>query len=237
MALYILKDRMGEIIMDYEVIRVLAIFIVFIIMMVILIRKRIYSKILSKTKYSFITIFIILNLFIFIGKFVWDFPYEGTILKFSKVDNIITHFIEKDKIIKKYVFDDYAYVLYNCSDDSIPKFMSFSKNKNGNWKAENMSYIVRDKIVTAYDSIICISKIPSKNSVALEVYYPYVNKNEKYKISDSLNSKFDTFIDKKTKYNDEEENRDNIISVVIIDGKVDKNYTLYLNGKKFKPFK
>lgn len=223
--------------MDYYAIRGLIVFAIFIILIFILINKKIYKILNLKIKNWFVTIMVILLSFIIICSIIWYFPYEGTILKFSNVDNIITHFIEKDKIIRKYVFDDYAFVLYNYDDNLIPKFMSFSKNEKGEWTANNMSYFSKEKMVTAYNNLILVSKIPSKNSVAIEIYSPYAIKDEEYQISDSLNSKFDTFIDTRLKYKNLENKYDNIVNVVILDEEVDQNYTLYLNGREYKPFK
>lgn len=223
--------------MDYYEIRSLILFIILIIAIIVLIKKKIYKVINERVKNSFASILILLVMFIIICSIVWIFPYERTILKFSNVDNIIDHFIEKDKIIKKYEYDDYVYVLYESSPNLIPTFLSFSKNKKGNWKANNMPYITKERFVTVYDNAIWITRIPSKNSIAIEIYHYYLLSGEEYKISDSLNSKFDTFLDERPKYKNIENKYNNLINVVILHEKVDKDYTLYLNGKEYKPFK
>ncbi len=223
--------------MDYYDLRILIFFIVLIIATFVLIKYKIYKMINKKVKNSFVTIIILISIFTIIYDIIWIFPYEGTILKFSNVDNIINHFIEKDKIIKKYKYDDYAYVLYESSADLIPKFLSFSKNKKGNWKVNSMPYITKERFVTAYDNRIWITRIPSKNSIAIEIYHSYLLNGEEYKISDSLDSKFDTFFDERPKYKNIENKYNNLINVVILDEKVDQDYTLYLNGKEYKPFK
>ena len=71
-------------------------------------------------------------------------------------------------------------------------------------------------------------RIPNSNSVVISVSYFPLKNEEMIKITDSLSSKFETF---KSKDND------NYIKIAIINKKVDSNYTLYVKGKEYKPFK
>ena len=212
--------------MNYFIFRFIMLLIVYAIIFIILIRK----KILKNDKKNILKIIFILFI---IYKIIWIFPYEGTILKFNNANNIITHFIQKDKIVKKYIFDDYAYVLYKNNSD-FPAFKYFVKDEKNGWKLGNILHDGHGEMIQYNNCFITIIKIPSKQTVGIQIYNPMVDKNKKYEVYDSLNSKIDTYTNDVYKDYDIEYNE--VINVIIINENLKDNYTLYIDGEKYKPF-
>lgn len=215
--------------MNYITIRILMLFIIFVMLIYIIINRKLYKFIFSKIKNSYLSKLILIFIFIIVYKIVWIFPFEGTILKFNEADNIISYFIKSEKIIKKYIFDEYAYVLFK-NDSEFPDFIYFIKDEKDNWKLGNTLHDGRGENILYNDCFISKIEVPTKNSMGIMIYNPVVEDDENYKVYDSLNTKIDTLLfDQNEKYNE-------MISIVIINSDVPDNYTIYINDKEFKLF-
>lgn len=225
--------------MNYLTLRYLILCIIYIILIFIILRVQLYNKILLRIKNKTLVTLIIVGIFYIIYMIIWFVPYEGTIVKFSKADDVISHFIKKDKVIKKYEYDDYVYVLYK-NNAGVPEFKYFLKDKDNGWRLGNILYEGKGKTIMYEDNFVSIIEIPSRNSIGVEIYCPHIKKDEKYQISDSLGSKFYTI----THYDSESKNinknyreKYGKIYVSIINKTIDDDYTLYMDGREYKPFK
>lgn len=169
--------------------------------------------------------FFIFEIILFI--FIRIYPIENNLFKFKTVDDAFNYYwFPSGTIKKKYEYDKYAYIVYDDYKTDVPGLMYFTK-KDGSYHINNL--ITRgmgnDKMYGEF--WLSYIRIPNSNSVVISVsYFPFKNE-EMIKITDSLSSKFETF---KSKDND------NYIKIAIINKKVDSNYTLYVNGKEYKPF-
>ena len=220
--------------MNYFTFRCLILCIIYMITFFSIIKTKLYSKILLKIGNSTLSKLILLFMFVIIYKIIWTIPYEGTIIKFKDLDDVITYFTIDEKLIKKYEYNDYAYVLHK-NETNFPELRYFVRNKSNSWKLGNLLYNGKGKIIEYNDCFISIVKIPSKNSVGIVIYNPTVNKYENYEVYDSLDSEFDTF--KYDIYNNYDIDYNEVIKVTIINEKVNSDYTIYFNGKEYKPFK
>ena len=169
--------------------------------------------------------FFIFEIVLFV--FIRIYPIENNLFKFKTVDDAFNYYwFPSGTIKKKYEYDKYAYIVYDDYKTDVPGLMYFTK-KDGSYHINNL--ITRgmgnDKMYGEF--WLSYIRIPNSNSVVISVsYFPFKNE-EMIKITDSLSSKFETF---KSKDND------NYIKIAIINKKVDSNYTLYVNGKEYKPF-
>lgn len=170
--------------------------------------------------------FLIFEIVLFV--FIQIYPIENNLFKFKTVDDAFNYYwFPSGTIKKKYEYDKYAYIVYDDYKTDVPGLMYFTK-KDGSYHINNLITrgIGRDKMYGEF--WLSYIRIPNSNSVVISVsYFPFKNE-EMIKITDSLSSKFETF---KSKDND------NYIKIAIINKKVDSNYTLYVNGKEYKPFK
>lgn len=160
--------------------------------------------------------------------FICIYPIENNLFKFNSIEEAFNYYyFPSGTIIKKYEYDNYAYIVYDDYKTDVPGLMYFTK-KNDNWHINNLitKGMANDKMITYF--WISVIEIPNMNSAAIAVYYKPFSKNENVKITDSLSSNFETF---------RRENDDNDVYVAIINEKVNSDYTLYVNGKEYKPFK
>lgn len=203
--------------MNYILFRII-IFLTFILIMTIVF-KLINS--VKKRKTFLITIFIIFIIFIFICYY----PIENKLFRFSSIDKAFKYYYPSAKIKKKYQYNDYAYVVYDDKKYDAPGLMYLIKNDKS-WEINNLLTKGNPKQqMNSSDCIISIINLPKMHSTGIIVYYSLINKKNNGKIYDSLSSTFETY---------EEENLNT--SVVILNERVDRNYTIYFNDKEFKPF-
>ena len=170
--------------------------------------------------------FFIFEIVLFV--FIRIYPIENNLFKFKTVDDAFNYYwFPSGTIKKKYEYDKYAYIVYDDYKTDVPGLMYFTK-KDGSYHINNL--ITRgmgnDKMYGEF--WLSYIRIPNSNSVVISVSYFPLKNEEMIKITDSLSSKFETF---KSKDND------NYIKIAIINKKVDSNYTLYVKGKEYKPFK
>lgn len=170
--------------------------------------------------------FFIFEIILFI--FIRIYPIENNLFKFKTVDDAFNYYwFPSGTIKKKYEYDKYAYIVYDDYKTDVPGLMYFTK-KDGSYHINNLITRGIGKNKMYGEFWLSYIRIPNSNSVVISVsYFPFKNE-EMIKITDSLSSKFETF---KSKDND------NYIKIAIINKKVDSNYTLYVNGKEYKPFK
>lgn len=157
---------------------------------------------------------------------IWNIPFEKWLIKFENVEDAFEYHYPKGKIIKKYIYDDYAYIFY--SNDGPVNFIYYIKN-NG-WKFDNDFTMGNGRLKVFDGYSILINEIKGKGIVGIAIVYPeIINKNAS--ITDSLSTSFDRII-----YNDGS-NWTMYAHIAIINGMIDNDYTLNINGKEYKPFK
>lgn len=195
-----------------------------IIFVVLVLITFIFFKIIKNgniKKYYFITIIIT---FIF----VYIYPIENKLFKFNSVDDAFNYYyFPSGTIRKKYEYDNYAYIVYDNYKTDVPGLTSFIK-KNNNWHINNLLFKDNSKYIKDSDFIISVIELPEMNSAGIIMYYRIINTKNNGKITDSLSSNFDTFKNK---------NSDLDAKIVILNNSnIDSNYTIYFNGKEYKPF-
>lgn len=187
-----------------------------------------------KNKISIKANLVLVKIIIFCSIFISIIPIECLFIRFKSVDDIFKFFQPNYSIIKKYEYDDYAYVLFG--NRRIFHICYYIK-ENNNWKIENIlikgHFIKKTKIE---DNILFhVYRIPNKDSLAIIVEY-YAKDSENFielaksKVSDSLSSEFYTIVDKK--YN----GVNGVSQITILNGKIDEDYTIYINGKEYRIF-
>lgn len=177
---------------------------------------------------------VLVKLVIFLSIIIYIIPFECLFLRFKSVDNIFKFFEPSYSILKKYEYDNYAYVLF--SNRNVLHLCYYIKEDN-NWKIENI--LMRGHFIkkTKIDDNVSfhIYRIPNKDSLAIIVEY-YAKDSENFielaksKVSDSLLSEFYTIVDKK--YN----GVNGVSQITILNGKIDKDYTIYIGGNEYKIF-
>ena len=173
-------------------------------------------------------IYIITIIALFIS--ICIYPIENNLLKFKSIDKAFKYYYPTAKILNKYDYEEYAYIVYKDIKYDSPGLMYLIK-ENGTWKINNLltKGNAKSKIYTG--CFISIIKLPKMNSTGIIVHHSVIKKLEDGKISDSLSSDFETYISNENK--DTQHNTD----IVILNDKIDENYTIYLDGREYRPFK
>lgn len=200
--------------MNYMLFRII-IFLILILIVAIVLRF-IFS--VQKRK-----IFIISTLIVFI--FICHYPIENKLFKFNSVDKAFKYYYPTAKIRKKYESNNYAYIVYDDRKSDIIGLMYFIKDHD-NWVINNLFTMGNSKRKVAGICTISTIELPEMNSAAIIIYYYPLSKKPDEKIYDSLSSTIETY---------EEENW--TINVIILNKKVDSDYTIYFGQKEYKPFK
>ena len=180
--------------------------------------------------------------FIIIILFVLFIPFDSLVFKFSDLTQAFHYYIPTSKIIKKYQYDDYAFIIYKNPFNSTNTITYLTK-EHGNWKIknisnQNMGYSKR----TDFGSTTIV-KIPNSDAFAVEVTYATLHKKDK-NIYDSLSSDINVYYVEENNSPRNSPSKDekylaylNTI-IIIFDEKqaqkVDDNYTLHINGKDYK---
>lgn len=170
--------------------------------------------------------FLIFEIVLFV--FIQIYPIENNLFKFKTVDDAFNYYwFPSGTIKKKYEYDKYAYIVYDDYKTDVPGLMYFTK-KDGSYHINNLITRGIGKNKMYGDFNLFFIKIPKINSTGIIMYYREINKKDGGKIADSLSSEFVTYKGVDT---------DLDTKIVIINDKIDSNYTIYFNGKEYKPFK
>ncbi len=207
--------------MNYNVLKMIVQFVLAIILLMVL--KKIKN---CSIKNSRIIAIVGICLIVFLS----IFPIYFYLFSFKSLESAFNFYQPSGKIIRKYEYDSYAYILYE--DNKYSNMYCFVK-KNGSWNLDNVlnkgmppldiKDILRYHIYIKYN--------PSKSTKALMIQYSlFDNENiEGQTISDSLNSEFTT-ISKKDSLGI------TVTHTVILDNNIDSKYTIYINNDIIKPF-
>ena len=172
----------------------------------------------QKIKYCYFIFFILICIY----------PIENKVFKFNSSDKAFSYYYPTSKILKKYECNNYVYIVYEPQKNKLPEFMYLIK-EDGTWKINNL--ITKGEVIPKIFDEICtmyIIKPKKSESIGIAVYHDKDGSDGA--ISDSLSSNFDKFTTNLDEISDED------VDVVILKKKVDKDYTIYLNGNEYKPF-
>lgn len=200
--------------MNFYTFRTLITILIFIIVVLI------YKFFIKKKSKNTNRIKVLILLIIYI--IIWEFPFERFIMKFDTVEDAFNYYFPSDKIIKQYVYDDYAYVLCGKSNT-----FNYYVKSNSSWGFDNPFKRGYGKLKTINGYFIQINEIKGKNVTGIAVIYPNFINNDVV-VNDSLSSSFDKVVyDKDKEYV-------TYAYIAIIDAKLDNNYTLNINGQDYK---
>lgn len=200
--------------MNYMLFRVL-ILIIFVLAIIFIFKFLIEPK---KCK-----IFLIIIFLIFI--FICYYPIENKLFKFSSIDKAFSYYYPSVKIKEKFVYDDYAYIVYDDKRYDSFGLMHLTK-KNGNWEINNLLTKGSGKYQMNSDCFIYVIRLRKMDSSAIFMTYGADYKGGYVNVADSMNSNFITY------------NQENVVSkLVIFNSKIDDNYTIYFNENEYQPFK
>lgn len=211
-----------------------------IIILVILILTILALLVIKIKKIKIKKIFIIIP--IILAQIIFSYPIEKHFMNFKKVDNAFHYYFPYAKILKKYEYNDYAYIVF---DDSKNLFknrdvstITYITKKNDKWQIENILNKNCDtvKLYNKKNDNYFMSqmKIPNKKAFLIRIDYTDF-KMEEPEVYDSLSSKIDIFY---TKIN---EHARVVTLVVVFDesniDKINEDYSIFFNKNDHKIFK
>ncbi len=203
--------------MNYMLFRII-IFIIIILISAIVLR---FIFNVRKRKIFAISIFIIFIIFIFICYY----PIENKLFKFDSVDKAFRYYYPTANIRKKYEGNGYTYIVYDDKKSDIPGLMYFIKDDD-NWIINNLFTMGNSRQKISDICTISTIELPKMNSAGIIMYYNPLFKKPDEKVYDSLSSSIETY-----------EEEDMTINIIILNEKVDSNYTIYFGDKEYKLFK
>lgn len=152
------------------------------------------------------------------------FPFENFI-RFDTVDNVFNYYYPTGKIIKKYEYQDYAYIYFSLQGEE--KFIYYI-NSNG-WKFDNLKKRGQGKSKIFNNNFVTINKIFEKDVTGIVVELNF--ENQKGLVLDSLSTNFDEFVlDSNKQY-------PRYIYIAIIEKKLPDDYVITINGENYELFK
>jgi len=213
-------------IINYNLIRILFVFIFWIafILILLFIKKR-YFKIYKSKSILIIITFIILFI-------VYRFnPVDALIFKFNSLDQASIFFAPNRKIIKKYEFSDHAYIIYG--NQGLHKIIYFKKNNSkwgiGNYKFGRLGHTTIKK----NNMVHYLYKTPYGENIIVVNRYIINNEDQIKKIktaSDSEGNSFDAHFyrcNQKYCY---------ILIDTIVKSNLKDDYTINIGKGKYKLF-
>ncbi len=177
-------------------------------------------------KENTLTNFIIkICLFLIIYACIWGIKFEKQSIKFKTVEQYFHYYYPTEGLKKSYIYENYAYIFYE--DDGFNKIISMIK-ENGTWKLDKG---IKESKRNYKEYIIHISENSLKNS-AIVVISGIMDECSAIQITDTLSSSFDII-----KLKDNVSNGKTYISeITFINQRLDKNYTIFIDGEEYKPF-
>lgn len=219
---------MNYIICRYIIFFILIIVAILYIMIKILLLNKKCADANVRKKNVTINIWKIIIFSVFIISFLQNVAFENNVLKFKNIESLFEYYYPDTKILKKFEYDKYAYIIYK-KDHSFPGYVHFLKK--GNYWA--------------------LDKISLKNRYIFMKKKSYKDENNCTFIIDNVSSQnitgiFITCIGKKKNINDsisssiyEYDNNYGTIhsSFLIINNDIDKNnYKINIDNKSYKIF-
>lgn len=217
--------------MNYIICRYLIFFIILIIAIlysiikILLLNKKCDDKNIKKRN-IIINIWKIVIFSIFIVLFLQNVAFENNILKFKNVEDIFEYYYPNTKILQKFEYDEYAYVIYK-KDHSFPGYVHLLK-KGNNWTLDKISlknrymFMKKKSYKDENNCTFIIDNISSQNVTGIFITCIGSKKN----INDSISSLIYEY-DNSALYS----------SFLIISNDIDKNnYKIYINNKSYKIF-
>lgn len=170
------------------------------------------SRVIAKVTYFLVAFGILL------------FKYEELLI-FKTPQEILNYHYPFNKVVKIYDYKDYVYLLFhNIYDDSYS--MEHYEKQNKKWISTDSN---EDTILFNNYCHANISQIKDKNVIGIEISC-FGKKDNPLLIEDSLLSTFESYGIR----DDEDENEFYYIYFTTVKGKLDKDYTITINGKEYK---
>lgn len=154
-------------------------------------------------------------------------PIDRFFVKFSTPTEVFEYYYPSEKIIKKYEYNDYCYIV-TLGDKQSHDLISIVK-KGNYWKFDNLTQ-KGSGTHKDYDRYrVYINEINELEITGITINYPsYYAKN--IIIKDSIDSSFDIVT------YDINEEWSNYSHTTIINGQLPQDYTLIIDGKEYKIF-
>lgn len=211
---------------NYNLIRIFFIFVFWILFVFILlyIKKR-YYKIYKSKRVIIIIAFIILFI-------IYRFnPIDALFFKFNSLNQASDFFSPNRKIIKKYEFNDHAYIIYgNHGFHNV----IYYKKVNSKWGIGNYKFgRLGHKTIKRNNMVHYLYKTPHGENIIVINRYIINNDDQVQKVktaSDSENNNFDTHFyrcNKRYCY---------ILIDTIVKGNLKEDYTINIGKGKYKLF-
>ncbi len=186
-------------------------------------KNNIIAKALSNTTIRTIACLVYLLIVSFI-------PFDKIFFTFDTPEDLLKFHYPNSKIKKIYDYDDYVFIIFSPKKGK-EQLTSYIRKENS-WTVDNTKN--KNIGINNYQYFISISKSTQKNISSISVDFFTETKGSKI-IKDSLSSNFDEFI---TKTSSDEDNVTTYLYTyfTIVEGKLDKNYTITIDGKEYKVF-
>ena len=214
-------------IINYNVIRMLFNFIYYIacIFILLFIKKRYFKIYKSKSIIIIITFIILLTIYRFN-------PIDASIFRFNSVDQASKFFSPNENMIKKYEFNDHAYIIYG--NHGLHHIIYFKK-VNSKWKIGNYKFgRLKRTTIKKNNMVHYLYKTPHGENIIVMNCYIINNEDQVQKIktaSDSENNSFDTHFyrcNKKYCYT--------LLNTIVKDN-LREDYTINIGNSKIELFK
>ena len=217
-------------IINYSSLRYIAAILICLILafILVLINKNIFRKKIKGIDLAVIAYIMTLIIdFFFLG-----FPYEQKLLKFTNFEDAFKYNFPEGSIYKFYEGNDYVYLLYKTGKKDVPNGLVHYVKEKDNWSIINSSYaeILQNRTTHFEHYMVKINKIDDSNVAVLVSYIAHDNKP--VKVEDSIGSTFQTFPIFKSS-----SDRTDYASIALINQKIDDDYILKIDGKKYAPYK
>lgn len=155
-------------------------------------------------------------------------PFDKIFFTFDSPKDMLKFYYPNSKIKKIYDYDDYVIILFSPKKGEQQRESYIRKGNS--WSVDNTKYKIIG--INNYQYFIAITESTQKNISSISIDF-FSEKQEKKVIEDSLSSNFDELI---TKNNSEEDGEIAYLYTyfTVIKGKIDKDYTITIDGKKYK---
>lgn len=182
----------------------------------------------SKKRNIIINIWKIIIFSILIVLFLQNVAFENNILKFENIESIFEYYYPNTKILQKFEYNEYAYIIYK-KDHSFPGFVHLLK-KGNYWTLDKISLknrymFMKKKLYKDENNCnFIIDNVSSKNVTGIFITCIGSKKN----INDSISSSIYEYDNNYGTLHS---------SFLIINNDIDKNnYKIYIDDKSYKIF-
>ncbi len=153
-------------------------------------------------------------------------PFDKIFFTFDSPKDILKFYHPNSKIKKIYDYDDYAFILFTENKDEVYGFEYYIKHNN-EWILDTTG--IKDSVdIIKFKCTVNLIELEENNVTG--VYINYINLNNKdIKVEDSLKSSFKKFV-----FQSSPDDIPVHTYFTIVEGKLDKNYRITINEKKYK---